>query len=408
MSAAAGARRLGASRFDDPRFDDPHFDDLRFDDPRVALPCPGVGRVRRGFESFSLDLAQALDGHVDLAMYGSGGVADQPVTVLPSVFREDPLLQRLMPGLAHAYARYRLEQVTFVVPLLWQLLRHPVEVVHVSDQFLAKLLQAARSRLGARYRVIFSNGAPWPADQLHRFDFSQVLTPLQYQEALESGVPEERLAMVPYGLRCAEFDERSRGTRDAARARLGISGTAFVVMCVAPLDFSKRTDHLIRELGSLGADVDDLVLVMAGQSTSGTPRLRELAAEVLPGRHRILTAQYDQMPSLYAACDVFTLCSVLEGFGRVVLEAMVVGRPALVDDNPHYAWIVPDARNRVSMEASGALTERVLALYRDRAQLQDIGQQNQRDVYARFDWASLRPAYLEMYRKAMQVSPRGA
>jgi glycosyltransferase involved in cell wall biosynthesis len=391
MSAAAGASQFRARPFDDPR---------------VALPCPGVGRVRRGFESFFLDLAQALDGHVDLAMYGSAEVADQSITVLPSLFREDPLLQRLMPGLANAYARYRLEQVTFMVPLLWQLLRSPVDVVHVSDQFLAKLLQATRSRLGARYRVIFSNGAPWPADQLHRFDFSQVLTPLQLQEALDSGVPEERLAMVPYGLRCAEFEQRSRGTRDEARARLGISDSAFVVMCVAPLDFSKRTDHLIRELGSLG--LDDLVLVLAGQSTSGTPRLRELAAEVLPKRHHILTAQYDEMPSLYAACDVFTLCSVLEGFGRVVLEAMVVGRPALVDDNAHYAWIVPDRRNRVSMQTCGALAERVHSLYGDRTQREAIGQQNQRDVYARFDWASLRPAYLDMYRKAKQVSPRHA
>ena len=45
-------------------------------------------------------------------------------------------------------------------------------------------------------------------------------------------------------------------------------------------------------------------------------------------------------------------------------------------------------------------------LYRGRDLVRDIGLTNKRDVYARFDWESLRPEYVRMYQEALRVRPR--
>ncbi len=60
---------------------------------------------------------------------------------------------------------------------------------------------------------------------------------------------------------------------------------------------------------------------------------------------------HEEMPLVYAACDLFIYPSSYEGFGMPVLEAMACGTPTIALDNTAFpefaggvAHLLPDAR----------------------------------------------------------------
>jgi 1,2-diacylglycerol 3-alpha-glucosyltransferase len=210
------------------------------------------------------------------------------------------------------------------------------------------------------------------------------------------------LALVPYGLDCAAF-ARSATSRMEARARLGLPEAARVMLTVAPLGYYKRVDYLIRELASLGRS--DLFLLVAGQPAPETPALERMAKQRLAGQYRFVTLPYSEVQLAYQAADLFALCSLREGLGRAILEAMAASVPVLVHDWPLFEWLVPDASSRVNMELEGALAARLDALLADPAAAQQLAEDNLRNVRSRFDWSSLKPAYLRMYDTALELPP---
>lgn len=363
---------------------------------KVAIPCPGIGHVRRGFESFAVELAEALRDDAQIAVYSGGSVpsAHVPVHVIPTIKRTGKLSSLVVPS----KQRYRVEQFIFAVTLSLALKRNQCDIVHVSDSLVSVMLMRLRRRLGLRFRLVFSNGGNRDPQLLRQFDLCQVLTPIQYDDAVKGGVSAERAALVPYAVNCQRF-MAERLSRATARARLNIPENMKVILSVAPLDFSKRLDYLIDELGALNRS--DVFLLAAGQPYVGTEALEAKAKALLPRRYRFVTLPHSEIELVYRAADLFTLTSLREGFGIVVLEAMAAGIPAVVHDWPLFQWLVPNPMSRIDMTAAGALGERIGVLLDDEHEARRLSDENRENVLSRFDWPVLRPTYLEMYEQAL-------
>jgi phosphatidylinositol alpha-1,6-mannosyltransferase len=120
------------------------------------------------------------------------------------------------------------------------------------------------------------------------------------------------------------------------RERYGL-GDCRVVLTVGRLVERKGHDLVIRALAALGGELGPVRYVIAGTGPE-EGRLRRLAEE-LGVRDRVAFAGYvpdEDLPGLYAACDVFVMPSRalaardgIEGFGMVFLEAGACAKPVI-------------------------------------------------------------------------------
>ncbi len=134
------------------------------------------------------------------------------------------------------------------------------------------------------------------------------------------------------------------------RRRWGLSPEATVSLSVGRLGREKNLDFLLRGFAAMPPDPDH-VLVVVGDGTERA-RLARLADELgLQGRvHFAGEIPYAEMPSVYAACDLFVICSTTEVKPLVVLEALASGLPVLAvaacgtADTLHHrqdGWLTP-------------------------------------------------------------------
>ena len=88
------------------------------------------------------------------------------------------------------------------------------------------------------------------------------------------------------------------------------------------------------------ANLRDVVLVVAGDGPERAA-LAELAAKLLPGRHKLLgSVEPSGIPDLYRHADAFLHMSVEEPFGIVYLEAAASGLPIVAPDVEVPRWIL--------------------------------------------------------------------
>ncbi|HZB72600.1 MAG TPA: glycosyltransferase family 4 protein [Acidimicrobiales bacterium] len=153
-------------------------------------------------------------------------------------------------------------------------------------------------------------------------------------EYTASGFDPGKLDVVHNGIDPGRFPFGDEARRAAARAGLGLDGQ-FTVLFVGRLDHAKGIETLLDAWAALGLGPDEGRLVLAGEARNHRSAA-EAEAYVTSLRSRAPAAtclwagkRSDVVP-LYHAADVVALPSVFpEPFGRVLVEGMACGRPAV-------------------------------------------------------------------------------
>jgi glycosyltransferase involved in cell wall biosynthesis len=177
------------------------------------------------------------------------------------------------------------------------------------------------------------------------------------------------VTVVHNGIDPAPFDALAPGSCREVRAALGIPAGAYVVGCFSRLHPWKGQTVLLDAVARMPAVH---ALVVGGALFAGeAPYEAELRARAslasFAGRVHMLGAR-DDVPRLLAACDVVAHPSVLaEPFGRVLVEAMLAGRPIVATDAGGVPEVVTDDETGVLVPPGDAraLGEALDALRRD-------------------------------------------
>jgi 1,2-diacylglycerol 3-alpha-glucosyltransferase len=148
---------------------------------------------------------------------------------------------------------------------------------------------------------------------------------------LDSYGVQSLVVTLPNAIDTARFSNRDPQATDWRR-RLEIEPKALVSLSAGRLAQEKNLDFLLQAFARLPEQQDGArrLLLIAGDGPA-RPHLERLAAELgIADRVRFTGAvPYSEMPAVYAASDLFTICSTTEVKPLVVLEALASGLPVL-------------------------------------------------------------------------------
>jgi len=106
---------------------------------------------------------------------------------------------------------------------------------------------------------------------------------------------------------------------------------------------------------------------------------------------------------VYNVADIFVLCSLREGFGRVCLEAMAAKLPVIARRTDNTEWILGNDNNGlIDMTVENELADTTQSMLSNKDFSDALGIENYNRVYEKFDWNSLTSDYINMYKKIQE------
>ena len=299
---------------------------------------------------------------------------------------------------------YVVEQLSSFAPMVREIRRRRPHLIFYSDNSLGFQLFRWRRRIGVPYKLLFSNGGPcYPP--FERTDHVHQVAPYYLDSAIAAGEPPQKHTMVPYGIRVPAGDPvRCLDEVESIRRRLNLPVDHKIVLSVGWISAAhKRMDYLVAEIASLPSPRP--FLLMLGLMDQRSEEIVRMATEALgPEGFAARSVPYEQVSDYYRAADVFALCSLQEGFGRVYLEALMHGLPCAVHDHPVMRFVLGPEGSFGDLSRRGGLSSlmpRILSQQLDGPSMIV----RRRSVRERFSWPVLAPAYRRMFLNCVNGTP---
>lgn len=228
---------------------------------------------------------------------------------------------------------------------------------------------------------------------------AEVIVTTRTYAATSRAVWRHNPTVIPNAVDARRFHPEVDGT--GVRQRLKIPPDRPVALLVGRIVPHKGVEHFIEA----ARHVPEAQFLVAGEGSS-LEAMEELAEAIrVKDRVRFLgRISQDNLPKVYAACDVFVLPSVsrLEAFGIVALEAMATGKPVVVADIPGVREVIEDGREGLLADPVNPqdLAEKMRRLLEDPDLRREMGRRGRERVLADFTIEKVTDAILRVYEGA--------
>lgn len=236
--------------------------------------------------------------------------------------------------------------------------------------------------------IVAGHSGPGLDDRINLYCFPDcfvALSDFQYHWAKKIA-PWVTVVKIPDGVNPAIFTP--------AGPRIEIDLPRPVYLCVAALVPIKRQDLAIKAVSKLKKG--SLVLVGDGPLH---PDLARLGNKLLPGRFKILSLPYSEIPAIYRTADVFTYpTSPWEASGLVLYEALASGLPVVASDDPIRREII---------STSGVLVDPTDEIRYSKS-LQEVAEHKSKFASLTrsrdFTWSSIAHKYIDLFTQISKKS----
>ena len=212
-----------------------------------------------------------------------------------------------------------------------------------------------------------------------------------------SGVPADRVAMIPNGVDLDRF----RGGVPRLRNEMGL-GHSPVVGFVGRLVKEKGGSLLIRAAQQVLRVHPKASFVLVGNG----PACQEWQAEASKlgiAKHVFFAGARNDMPEVYASFDMVVLPSEIEALPMCLLEAMAAGKPVIATRVGAVPKLVLDAKTGFLLESGDVtpLTTAILRLLENPSMAYRLGENGRAHVAQHFSAQGMAKSYIGMYEQLL-------
>lgn len=214
------------------------------------------------------------------------------------------------------------------------------------------------------------------------------LNPEATQDLLSEGFRPDQITHIPNGVEVDRIQPRqSYALKNAAH-----------ILYVGRLHSSKKIDVLLDALALLNVQDCPWHLTLVGSGRERETLIRQTQELGLSDRVHFAGQTKDVNPFLQQV-DVFVLPSQTEGISNALLEAMAVGLPCIVTDNPGNRRVFSDAAVGllVPVDDVSALATAVESLIKDSTLRERLGRAARHHVVTHFDINYVAATYKSLY-----------
>ncbi|MBN1762032.1 MAG: glycosyltransferase family 4 protein [Methanomicrobia archaeon] len=233
---------------------------------------------------------------------------------------------------------------------------------------------------------------------MRRVRRSVVLNEPLWAKLVERGIAAEQLKVIPNGVMLADFNVNEAEV-ERVRTKYGLDRRP-TVLFAGTITPRKGVEYLLRAAELLqNEDVLFLVVGNTNLDSDYAERMRAYAQERKLEAKFTGFVPYADLKALYAACAVFVLPSLEEGFGVVLTEALAAGKPVVGTNVGGIPAQIRDGWNGFLIESANAqqLAEKLRYLIDHPEERKGMGDNSRKLAEEEFDWRQIAERYLRVY-----------
>jgi len=211
----------------------------------------------------------------------------------------------------------------------------------------------------------------------------------------------EKIKVIPIGVDIKEFYP----IEDISFKKLIGWEDSPLILTVARLHPNKGLHYLIKAMKSVIKIVPSAKLLILGKGELYHP-LQNLVMKLNLENHiRFYTEPIpnDEMLTVYSSCDIFALPSIIEPFGRALLEALACGKPAIVTNIGGPRDIIVDGKTGFLVQpgAIKRLAARLIYVLTHHDLAEELGVNARRRVKEEYNWQIIAEKYEKVYSQLL-------
>jgi glycosyltransferase involved in cell wall biosynthesis len=206
----------------------------------------------------------------------------------------------------------------------------------------------------------------------------------------------ERIVIIDNGIPIEKFDQLNRS--EDIRRSLGIGSQDCAIVIVGRLAVEKGHEILLKAAVEVIKNTQDVKFIIVGDGPLREV-LKKKSHDLALSDYVVFTGIREDMPDIYASCNMMVNASYAEGLPMTILEAMASRLPVIATDVGAVGKVIKNQENGILLPAGDAhqLALKMIELIQDKDKRQRFAQKAYQDVCERYSDTQMAERYKKIY-----------